>query len=121
MVSCFITSKTASDTQACRRGRFQIGISVAEWNVGCEKCHGPGSDHVARQDRPNIINPAKLDYVQANDACVQCHSQGQPLMNPIKGKYYDWPVGFSHGQETADGASRARVVMIRTARTTMPC
>ena len=30
----------------------------------------------------------------ANDTCIQCHSQGQPLTNPIDGKYYDWPVGF---------------------------
>ena len=32
--------------------------------------------------------------MQANDVCIQCHSQGQPLTNPIAGKYYDWPVGF---------------------------
>src|ERR1700676_1573026 len=75
---------------------------VTEWNVGCEKCHGPGSDHVEHQGRPNIINPAKLDYVQANDTCIQCHSQGQPLTNPIKGKYYDWPVGFQMGKKLVD-------------------
>jgi predicted CXXCH cytochrome family protein len=75
---------------------------VAEWNVGCERCHGPGSEHVAHQGRPNIINPAKLDYVHANDVCIQCHSQGQPLTNPIAGKYYDWPVGFQVGKSLSD-------------------
>jgi mono/diheme cytochrome c family protein len=75
---------------------------VAEWNVGCERCHGPGSEHVAHQGRPNIINPAKLDYVHANDVCIQCHSQGQPLTNPIGGKYYDWPVGFQVGKNLSD-------------------
>jgi len=74
---------------------------VAEWNVGCERCHGPGSDHVAKPSRENIINPARLNYVQANDVCVQCHSQGQPLTNPIQGKYYDWPVGFQVGKPLA--------------------
>jgi len=76
--------------------------TVTEWNVGCERCHGPGSEHVAHQGRPNIINPAKLSYVQANDVCIQCHSQGQPLKNPIQGKYYDWPVGFHVGKNLAD-------------------
>jgi predicted CXXCH cytochrome family protein len=75
---------------------------VAEWNVGCERCHGPGSEHVAHQGRPNIVNPAKLDYVHANDVCIQCHSQGQPLSNPIGDKYYDWPVGFQVGRNLSD-------------------
>jgi predicted CXXCH cytochrome family protein len=71
--------------------------SVTEWNVGCEKCHGPGSDHVRQPAARNIVNPAKLDFVRANDTCIQCHSQGQPLKNPIEGRYYDWPVGFHQG------------------------
>jgi predicted CXXCH cytochrome family protein len=67
---------------------------VTEWNVGCEKCHGPGSEHLRRPSRETIVNPARLDTVHATDVCIQCHSQGQPLANPINGKYYDWPVGF---------------------------
>ena len=70
---------------------------VVEWNVGCERCHGPGSEHVAHPTQGNIINPARFDYVQANDTCIQCHSQGRPLNNPIEGKYYDWPVGYRVG------------------------
>ena len=49
-----------------------------------------------------ILNPARFDYVHANDTCIQCHSQGQPLKNPIEGKYYDWPVGFHVGLNLAD-------------------
>ena len=75
---------------------------VAEWNVGCEKCHGPGSDHVEHPMRGNILNPARMDYVQANDTCIQCHSQGRPQTNPIDGKYYDWPVGYHVGLHLRD-------------------
>ena len=53
--------------------------TVTEWNVGCEKCHGPGSEHAARPSRLNIVNPARLDSVQANGTCIQCHSQGNVL------------------------------------------
>jgi len=75
---------------------------VIEWNVGCERCHGPGSGHVAHPSRGNILNPARMDYVEANDACIQCHSQGRPLTNPIEGKYYDWPVGYRVGLNLRD-------------------
>jgi predicted CXXCH cytochrome family protein len=75
---------------------------VAEWNVGCERCHGPGSEHVAHPTRANILNPANMDYVQASDTCIQCHSQGRPLTSPIEGKYYDWPVGFQPGSNLRD-------------------
>ncbi len=72
---------------------------VTEWNVGCERCHGPGSEHVKSATAATIVNPAKMDYVRANDTCIQCHSQGQPLSNPIDGRYYDWPVGFVQGDQ----------------------
>ncbi|MGI8772622.1 MAG: cytochrome c3 family protein [Acidobacteriaceae bacterium] len=75
---------------------------VTEWNVGCEKCHGPGSAHVEHPTAANIVNPDKLDYVRANDICMQCHSQGRPLTVPTEGKYVDWPVGFLPGQRLAD-------------------
>ena len=75
---------------------------VTEWNVGCEKCHGPGGAHAAKPSRANIVNPARLSSTQANDVCIQCHSQGQPLANPIAGKYYDWAVRFEPGKNLQD-------------------
>jgi predicted CXXCH cytochrome family protein len=75
---------------------------VAEWNVGCERCHGPGSQHVDHATSGNILNPRRMDYVSASDTCIQCHSQGRPLKNPIEGKYYDWPVGYRVGLNLSD-------------------
>jgi len=75
---------------------------VTEWNVGCEKCHGAGSLHARKPSRSNILNPARIDPLHANDICIQCHSQGRPLKNPIEGKYYDWPVGFHAGKKLED-------------------
>jgi len=76
--------------------------TVTEWNVGCERCHGPGRDHARQPSASNIVNPRRLDFVRANDICIQCHSQGRPLTNPIAGRHYDWPVGFRAGLELAD-------------------
>ena len=45
--------------------------------------------------------------MRANDTCIQCHSQGQPLTNPIDGKAYDWPVGFTRAA-AAEGLLAAR-------------
>jgi predicted CXXCH cytochrome family protein len=94
---------TGALCDGCHSVNYNIQTkAVTEWNVGCEKCHGPGAAHVQRPSRANIVNPARLDYVQANDVCIQCHSQGQPLKNPIEGKYYDWPVGFHVGLKLSD-------------------
>ena len=75
---------------------------VSEWNVGCERCHGPGSEHVAHPTGSNILNPSRMDTVAANDTCIACHSQGQPLTQQIEGKAYDWPVGYRAGLHLAD-------------------
>ena len=94
---------TGPTCDGCHSVNYNIETkTVTEWNVGCEKCHGPGSEHVARPTPTNIVNPASLDFVRGNDVCIQCHSQGRPLANPIRGKYYDWPVGFLPGERLAN-------------------
>ena len=97
------TRPTAPLCDGCHSVNFNIDTKdPGEWNVGCEKCHGAGSAHVASPTRANILNPARQNYVDANDTCIACHSQGQPLTNPIKGQYYDWPVGYHAGLKLSD-------------------
>ena len=76
--------------------------SPTEWNVGCERCHGPGSEHVGHPTRTNILNPDEFDDVASDDTCIQCHSQGRPKAGLIDGKAYDWPVGYRVGLRLAD-------------------
>jgi predicted CXXCH cytochrome family protein len=83
----------------CHSVNYDIATKkVVEWNVGCERCHGPSRAHVERAGKGGTFNPARADLVEANDVCIQCHSQGRPLVTPINGVYYDWPVGFHVGQ-----------------------
>jgi len=94
---------TGPTCDGCHSVNYNVQTrQVTEWNVGCEKCHGPGSVHVAHPTRKNIVNPETLDFVRANDVCMQCHTQGRPLTNPIGNRYYDWPVGFVPGMRLAD-------------------
>jgi predicted CXXCH cytochrome family protein len=87
----------------CHSVNYDVNTkTVTEWNVGCERCHGPGSEHVKDRTSSTIVNPTRLGYVEASDICVQCHSQGRSPKNPIGGKYYDWPVGYDVTQKLSD-------------------
>ncbi|WP_042726238.1 c-type cytochrome [Chthoniobacter flavus] len=94
---------TGALCDGCHSVNYDIKTKIpSEWNVGCEKCHGPGSEHVKQATAASILCPSRMDYVAANDTCIQCHSQGRTLTNPIDGKYYDWPVGYDVSKKLSD-------------------
>jgi predicted CXXCH cytochrome family protein len=94
---------TGPTCDGCHSVNYNIATKqVTEWNVGCEKCHGPGSEHAAHPTRTNVVNPQTLDYVRGNDTCIQCHSQGRSTLTPSAGHAYDWPVGYEPGKRLAD-------------------
>jgi len=39
-----------------------------------------------------------MNYVDGSDTCIQCHSQGRPVKDPIEGRPYDRPVGYDAGR-----------------------
>jgi len=61
--------------------------------IDCERCHGPGSAHVAyrntglfdadAKDR-TIVNPSKLSWERQIDVCQRCHLQGNNVLKPGK-------------------------------------
>jgi predicted CXXCH cytochrome family protein len=51
-----------------------------ELNIGCEVCHGPGSEHVKApkaKKSSTIVSPRKLSPARASVICEQCHSRPQ--------------------------------------------
>ncbi len=97
-----VSGATSALCDGCHSVNFNIERkTVTEWNVGCERCHGPASAHVARPSRATIVNPSRLHSVSAVDVCVQCHSEGHPR-EVTGGTDYHWPVGFRIGRRLSD-------------------
>jgi predicted CXXCH cytochrome family protein len=46
-----------------------------ENGVSCERCHGAGSDHIAKGTK--LLNPAKLASAARDSICAQCHLSGE--------------------------------------------
>lgn len=64
-------------------GRRVSGAAVQA--IGCNRCHGPGDDHVKQPSAKNIVNPSKLGQRARNSICEQCHLEGETrLLNPGK-------------------------------------
>jgi len=83
-------------------------------NIGCESCHGPGSQHIlAGGDPAKIVNPAKLETHDANQVCGQCHSVIASTPTGVIGWPYQEATGKSwlpgSGQPLADYATAAEV------------
>lgn len=72
-------------------GRW-VGKKV-ELGIGCESCHGPGSKHVATKRKTSIVNPARLNAVQQDQLCGQCHSR----VTNKQEKDLSYPLGFVPG------------------------
>ena len=57
-----------------------------EINVGCESCHGPGSEHVANGGRSRfIVNPRYLSAERSSVVCGRCHDRRQGYGGPTIG------------------------------------
>jgi len=72
----------------CHTGHFEPVAETANryrsfsYGITCERCHGPGSEHVTRHRQgpyrpgapdPTIVNPARLSRERRMDLCQQCH------------------------------------------------
>jgi hypothetical protein len=57
-----------------------------EINVGCENCHGPGSEHLANAGRSRfIVNPKHLSAERSAVTCGRCHDRRQGHGGPTIG------------------------------------
>ena len=82
-IGCHVTGYAAATKTGAQNG------------VGCEACHGPGSEHITGPDRKaTIINPKNLDPAKQAMVCGQCHSVGKDPSGA-----YAHPVTFRPGDD----------------------
>jgi len=72
-----------------------------ESSIGCERCHGPGYSHVAKQTAArtsdgyddSIVNPSRLDPVLRESVCNQCHVHGELTIPRYGNGFWDFRPG----------------------------
>lgn len=72
-----------------------------EGGVSCERCHGPGSEHVRDPAVASMVNPARLDRDRQEDICSQCHLTGEARIEKAGRQFAE----FQAGQRLADYAT----------------
>ena len=104
-------------------------IRIDELAIGCERCHGPGSLHIASHSgavksapgdhKPpydlTIVNPARLDRDRAEAVCHQCHLQSRAYVDPRGRSLADYRPGqaledFQHYYRSTDPRQQMQVV-----------
>ena len=79
-------------------------FNVIKTGIDCERCHGPGSTHVAEKQAGkivdtskgpdySIVNPRRLPVELQNNVCQRCHLQGIAVLNDGK-TFYDFHPGM---------------------------
>jgi hypothetical protein len=94
--SCHVTGmKINYDKEADR-----FNTEWADLGIGCEACHGPGSDHIKaarvlfEKEKETIINPAKLPWRLRAAVCGSCHNWGKSYAK-IPPDRADFPANYS--------------------------
>lgn len=80
--SCLFCHNGRVEVVEGERNRYREPLALG---IGCERCHGPGQEHVAYrtnspdpwgdpgQPDPTTVNPARLPPEERLEVCFQCH------------------------------------------------
>ena len=86
-------------------GSDPVFVGELPQGIDCQRCHGPGSEHVRTSGQASMVNPAKLDRERRMEVCMQCHLETTSGRIPAVLQRFDRAT-FSYipGQPLADFA-----------------
>src|SRR6185436_3817073 len=77
------------DPGADASGRESLFPSKLPEGIDCQRCHGPGGDHVRAAGRAAIVNPARLTPDRQLELCMQCHLESTSFRLPNSLQRYE--------------------------------
>ncbi|NOZ90747.1 MAG: hypothetical protein GXO60_05640 [Epsilonproteobacteria bacterium] len=94
----------ANTCDGCHFTGYMSREKHIESTIGCETCHGPGSEHVKNPANP-IYKEAINNPVRSNDVCIQCHIRNRDkrletneTLSSLWMKAKDYPSGYEAGR-----------------------
>jgi len=60
----------------CHTTRFNPATLAITPGIGCERCHGDATRHIATSGKASVVNPSKLAPHERDSVCAQCHLTG---------------------------------------------
>jgi predicted CXXCH cytochrome family protein len=71
--------------------------------IDCQRCHGPGQEHIATSGAAAIVNPAKLPPDREAEVCLQCHLETSSRLLPHSiQRHGRKPFSYVAGQPLSD-------------------
>jgi predicted CXXCH cytochrome family protein len=85
--TCLFCHNTGPRKNPVRGKKDAYATQVAELGISCEACHGPGGEHLNRNQNPahrfdlrlshsadsSIVNPLRLSVPRRDEICARCH------------------------------------------------
>lgn len=86
-------------------GSDPVYVGELPEGIDCQRCHGPGSEHVRTAGRASLLNPAKLSPEKRVEVCLQCHLETTLGIIPAKIQRFNrGPFSYIAGQPLGDFA-----------------
>jgi predicted CXXCH cytochrome family protein len=101
---------TVTGTDSNWVNNWANGSDTMNAKVGCESCHGPGSDHIADPVASNIFGPTQMGAAglqRQQEVCAQCHFRGTSTNNT-----YPWPL-----KESVDSMYQSGLPLVNYVKT----